>query len=465
MIFTSLGASEEIGASCHYILIDGTGILLDAGADPEKEGIESVPDLQRILSNPDWPVDHVIVSHAHHDHLGSLPVVVKMFPHARVHMSAATRSLSDILLPASARLQRRKVEEGSTEVAPLFAEEDVEACSYLYQSHELETDFDLSGLKARFEVSGELYDAGHVLGSVGVHITWVENGKERTLFFSGDTGLRNQTIIPGASYPDDPVDVLLLESTLGADPDAELFTRKAEEKRLGKAMSKVLKRGGVVLMPVFALGRAQEMLALVERFKTRGLIDDSVPVYTAGMMRAISDAYDKSRQTTPRLNEEFEVFGVKQRRLPRTQGGLNEALKQPCILAVGSGMMFERTISNKIAQMLVENEKHGVFLVGYARDDSPAALLAEARAAGKGTMVTINKAHGPQAANCDVERFRFSGHSHRRDLLSMVDMLQPEKIVLVHGEKAAKQWMVDNIKFFYPEIEVMMPATNDVLEV
>ena len=347
---------------------------------------------------------------------------------------------------------------------PLFAEEDVEACSYLYQSHELETDFDLSGLKARFEVSGELYDAGHVLGSVGVHITWVENGKERTLFFSGDTGLRNQTIIPGATYPDDPVDVLLLESTLGADPDAELFTRKAEEKRLGKAMSKVLKRGGVVLMPVFALGRAQEMLALVERFKTRGLIDDSVPVYTAGMMRAISDAYDKSRQTTPRLNEEFEVFGVKQRRLPRTQGGLNEALKQPCILAVGSGMMFERTISNKIAQMLVENEKHGVFLVGYARDDSPAALLAEARAAGKGTMVTINKAHGPQAANCDVERFRFSGHSHRRDLLSMVDMLQPEKIVLVHGEKAAKQWMVDNIKFFYPEIEVMMPATNDVIE-
>ena len=356
MIFTSLGASEEIGASCHYILVDGTGILLDAGADPEKEGVESVPDLQRIQSNPDWPVDHVIVSHAHHDHLGSLPVVVKMFPHARVHMSAATRSLSDILLPASARLQRRKVEEGSTEVPPLFAEEDVEACSYLYQSHELETDFDLSGLKARFEVSGELYDAGHVLGSVGVHITWVENGKERTLFFSGDTGLRNQTIIPGATYPDDPVDVLLLESTLGADPDAELFTRKAEEKRLGKAMSKVLKRGGVVLMPVFALGRAQEMLALVERFKTRGLIDDSVPVYTAGMMRAISDAYDKSRQTTPRLNEEFEVFGVKQRRLPRTQGGLNEALKQPCILAVGSGMMFERTISNKIAQMLVENE-------------------------------------------------------------------------------------------------------------
>jgi cleavage and polyadenylation specificity factor subunit 3 len=465
MIFTSLGASEDIGASCHYIKIDGTGILLDAGADPEKEGAESVPDLQRIQLNPDWPVDHVIVTHAHHDHLGSLPVVVKMFPHARVHMSGATRSLADILLPASARLQRRKVEEGSTVVPPLFAEDDVEACSYLYQSHALETEFDLSGLKGRFSISGELYDAGHVLGSVGVHISWIEDGKERTLFFTGDTGLRNQTIIPGASYPDDTVDVLLLESTLGADPDSESFDRKGEEKKLGKSMARVLKRGGVVLMPVFALGRAQEMLALIDRFKNRGLIDENIPVYTAGMMRAISDTYDKERLTTPRLNEEFLVYGVKQRRLPRTQGGLNEMLKKPCILAVGSGMMFERTISNKIAQALVENEKNGIFLVGYAREDSPGALLADARAEKKGTMVTLAKSKGPQAANCDVERFRFSGHSNRRDLLVLVDLLQPKTIVLVHGEKAAKEWMVDNIKFFYPEIDVQMPMQNDVLEV
>lgn len=465
MIFTSLGASEEIGASCHYIKIDGTGILLDAGADPEKEGADSVPDLQRIQLNPDWPVDHVIVTHAHHDHLGSLPVVVKMFPHARVHMSGATRSLADILLPASARLQRRKVEEGSTLVPPLFAEDDVEACSYLYQSHDLETEFDLSGLKGRFSISGEFYDAGHVLGSVGIHISWIENGKERTLFFTGDTGLRNQTIIPGASYPDDPVDILLLESTLGADSDSENFDRKAEEKRLGKSLAKVLKRGGVVLIPVFALGRAQEMLALIDRYKNRGIIDEDIPVYTAGMMRAISDTYDKQRLTTPRLNEEFEVFGVKQRRLPRTQGGLNDILNKPGILVIGSGMMFEKTISNKIAQVLVEKEKNGIFLVGYARKDSPGALLAEARAAGKGTLVTLGKSKGPQPANCDVERFRFSGHSNRRDLLVLVDMLQPQSVVLVHGEKVAKDWMVDNIKFFYPETEVFSPLQNEVLDI
>jgi len=465
MIFTSLGVAEEIGASCHYIKVDGTGILLDAGSDPEREGIESAPDLDYIQSNPDWPVDHIVITHAHHDHLGSLPVVVKRFPHAKVHMSTATRYLADILLPDSARLQRRKLEEGSTNVPPLFTEEDVHAISYIYESHELETDFDLSGLKGRYAVSGELYDAGHVLGSVGVHISWIEDGKERTLFFSGDTGLRNQTIIPGANYPDDPVDVLLLESTLGADPEAELFDRKGEEKRLGKSMAKVLKRGGAVLMPVFALGRSQEMLALVDRFKNRGIIDEDIPVYTAGMMRAISDAYDKMRFNTPRLNEDFQVFGVKQRRLPRTDGALNELLKKPCILLVGSGMMFERTISNKIAQNLIENEKNGIFFAGYARDDSPAALLIEARAKGKGTPVTINKNRGVQAAKCSVDRFRFSGHSHRRDLLAMVDMIQPQTIVLVHGELSAKEWMRDNLKFFYPEIEVHLPRMKDVLEI
>jgi len=465
MIFTSLGASEEIGASCHYIKIDGTGILLDAGADPEKEGLESVPDLQRILQNPDWPVDHVIVSHAHHDHLGSLPVVVKLFPHAHIHMTAATRALADILLPASARLQRRKVEEGTSTVNPLFEEDDVHACSHLYQAHELETEFDLSGLKGKYTIEGELYDAGHVLGSVGVHITWYEGGKERTLFFTGDTGLRNQTIIPGATYPDGPVDIMLLESTLGADPDAEKFERKNEEKRLGKAIAKVLKRGGAVLLPVFSLGRSQEMLALIERYKNRGLIDDDVPVYTAGMMRAISDAYDKNRYNTPRLDEEFQVFGVKQRRLPRTDGALREVLKQPCIMAVGSGMMFDRTISNKIAQMLVENEKNGIFLVGYSRDDAPASLMADARQSGKGNLVTLSKNKGQQPINCSVDRFRFSGHSNRRDLLALVDMMEPETIILVHGEKAAKDWMSDNIKFFYPEITVLQPSANDVVEV
>ncbi len=464
MIFASLGASEEIGASCHFILVDGTGILLDAGSDPEQEGLSSLPDLARIHAQSNWHVDHAIVTHAHHDHLGSLPIVVKQFPHVNVHMSGATRQLADILLPASARLQRRKMQEGSSSSEPLFDEEDVNSSSYLYLSHDLETEFDLSGHGGGFEISGEFYDAGHVLGSLGVMIRCVDGGKQRSIFYTGDTGLNSQTIIPGARYPDEKVDVLLLESTLGADPEAENVSRRSEEKRLGESLARVLGRGGTVLIPVFALGRGQEMIALIDRYKSRGIIHEDVPVYTAGLMRALSEVYDKTRFTTPRLNEEFEVYGVPQKRLPRSQSGLNDAMQQPGILLVGSGMMFERTISNKIAQALIGNEKNGVFLVGFAREDSPAANLLLAREKGKGSEVILNPAKGTQIVNCDVERFRFSGHSHRRELLKLVEQMRPEKVVLVHGETKAKEWMADNIGFFYPEVEVITPKFGEVLE-
>jgi len=464
MIFTTLGETEEIGASCHYLFVDGTGILLDSGADPEKEGLASMPDLDVIAHHPEWPVDHAIVTHAHHDHLGALPHLVRTFPHVQVHMTSATRQLADILLPASARLQRRKLKEGTSSVAPLFDEEDVEASSYVYLAQGLEREFDLAGYNAREDLTGEFFDGGHVLGSAGVLIRCVDGGEERTVFYTGDTGMRKQTIIPGAAYPDEEIDILLLESTLGADPDAENVARRGEEIRLGESMAKVLNRGGVVLMPVFALGRGQEMLALVDRFKRRGIIPDDIPVYTAGMMRAIGDLYDKTRLTTPRLNEEFQVYGVPQQRLPRSQQALLEALKRPCIMAVGSGMMFERTISNKIAQLIAGNEKNGVFLVGYAREDSPAALMLEARAEGKGTEAVLQTSKGPQPIACDVERFRFSGHAHRRDLLELVERLNPKQIVLVHGEQKAKEWMADNIRFFHPEIPVHMPTKGDVLE-
>jgi len=464
MQFTTLGETEEIGASCHYLHLDNTGIILDAGADPEREGMDSMPNFDLIADHPDWPVDHVVVSHAHHDHLGALPLVTRTFPHAHIHMSSATRQLADILLPASARLQRRKLREGSTTVEPLFDEDEVEASSYVYQAHPLEDEFDLGGLNTVFDVSGEFFDAGHVLGSLGVMIRWEEDGRLRKLFYTGDTGANNQTIIPGAQYPEESVDILLLESTLGADPLAETFTRRSEEKRLGEEMAKVLKRGGTILMPVFALGRGQEMIALIDRFKRRGIIHEDIPVYTAGMMRAIADLYDKTRFNTPRLNEDFQVFGVPQSRLPRSRQALMEALKKPGIFAVGSGMMFERTISNKIAQQLVENPKNAVFLVGFAREDSPADRILKARAEGKGTETVVSSARGAQPIRCDVDRFRFSGHSHRRDLLQLVERLKPEKIVLVHGEAKAKEWMADNIRFFHPEIEVIIPKEGDVLD-
>ncbi|NBC18955.1 MAG: MBL fold metallo-hydrolase [Bacteroidetes bacterium] len=469
MLFIALGATDAVGASCHFLKIDGTGLVLDAGVDPEEGGPASLPRFEIIHDHAGWYVDHAIITHAHHDHIGALPVLIREFPHVQVHMTRATRDLAEFTLPASARLQARKLKEGSSSHEPLFHEKDLEYQSYLYLTHELETPFDVSGLRAETPVTAELYTAGHILGSAGVLLTFEEDGAERRVFYTSDTNLRPQTIIPGGSYPAPPVDVLILESTLGADPEAEQTTRKQEERKFREALQRILGRGGTALVPVFALGRAQEMLAVIDRFKERGQIPEDVPVYTAGSLRAIADLYDKSRHFTPRRDPDFQVFGVDQKRLPRSNSGKRGALDGPSIHVVSSGMMFERTLSNWIAQQIVDDKDSGILLVGFAKEDTPAARLREAAAAQNGSDMTqeviLDPEKGPQPVKCEVHRFRFSGHSHRRDLIQLVEQLQPKKVLLVHGEAEAREWMEDNIQFFYPDVEVIRPQLGEPLEV
>ncbi len=459
MLFVPLGKTEAIGANCYFLLIAGTGLLLDAGADPEEEGPDSLPDFAAIRQRSDWYVDHAVITHAHHDHIGALPVLIQNFPHVFVHMTRATRDLADVVLPASARLQQRRLREGSSIHDPLFSEDELEVYSYLYLTHELGEDFDLTGLRGQSRISGRFYSAGHVLGSAGVLISYEEDGHPRRIFYTSDTNLRPQSIIPGGEYPDPPIDVLILESTLGADPDAELTTRRTEERKFEEALARVLDRGGTVLIPVFALGRAQEILALIHRFKKRGRIPEDVPVYTAGAMRAFAELYDKTRFNTPRLDPDFQVYDVDQFRLPRMREALLKSLRGPSIHVASSGMMLERTNSNRLAQDLIEDEKNAVLLVGFSREDAPAGRLL--RAAEEGTDVILDPLRGPQPVRCKVQRFRFSGHSHRRDLLQLVERLKPKTVALVHGEDEAKRWMANNIQFFYPDINIVVPGAGE----
>lgn len=461
MKYLSLGDTDEIAASCHHLEIAGTGIVLDAGMDPNRDGAASLPPFHLLQ---DRPVDHVVITHAHHDHMGSLPVLMNRVAHARVHMSKPTLLLADVLLPSSARLQRRRMREGTTSAEPVFDVETVEALSYIYEGHLLDTDLDFSGLKATSPLTGRFYHAGHVLGAVGVLLEAEERGTMRRFFYTSDTGISPQAIQPGGDYPEAPIDVLFLETTLGADPEAEMTTRKSEEKRFGKALAGVISQGGSVLVPVFALGRSQEILALIDRFKRRGIVPSDVPVYTAGQARALSGIYDSTRFSSPRHDPDFEVFNVEQYRVPNSRTRLEETLREPAIYVVASGMMFERTLSNRLAQDLIGHEKNGVFFVGFSKAGSPGDRLQKAAKKGPGAKVVLDADAGQQPVHANVERFRFSGHAHRRDLIKLVERMKPKTIVLVHGETVAKKWMKDNITFFHPEVNVLIPKQGVELE-
>jgi Cft2 family RNA processing exonuclease len=465
MEFVALGDTEDIGASCHFLDIDGTGLVLDAGLDPTREGPDALPRFDLIHNDADRYIDHALITHAHHDHIGGLPVLFQEFPHALAHMTDATRQLIEFLLPASARLQQRKLDEGETEHEPLYTEDELGFYSHLYLAHALESEFDVTGMKGETNVTARLHTAGHILGSVGVELEIHHDDGPRRLFYTSDTNAQAQTILPGGSYPES-TDVLVLESTLGDDEEMELTSREEEEQKFADALERIIDRGGTALVPVFVMGRAQEVLALIDELKDEGVIPDFVPVYTAGSMRAIADIYDQTRQSTPRLNPDFKVFGVEQRRLPYNHDKQGEALEGPSIHVVSSGMMFEPTLSNRLARRLIEDEKNGVLLVGYAKEGTPAARLQEARAEGKGSPVVLNRSEqGAQPVHCDVERIRLSGHSNRRDLLGLVDRMQPEQVLLVHGEPAARAWMAKNIRYHHPDIEVHLPEWGEPIEV
>ncbi len=467
MRFVTLGASDRIGASCHLIQASGVGVLLDVGVDPNDDGPDGLPHFRQITDDASLYVDHAFVTHAHHDHIGALPVAIRTFPHLQVHMTRPTRDLAEFVLPASARLQKRRQREGSSSHGPLFEEEELEMQSFIYQVHELAEPFAVRGVRNGSDAAATFHHSGHILGGAGVELDFRDNGDSRRIYYTGDTNLRPQTIMPAGKYPAEPVDVLFLESTLGADGEAELTTRRTEEQRLGRSLREVWDRGGSSLIPVFALGRAQEVLALVQRYKSRGILPPEVPVYTAGSLRAIAELYDRTRFSSPRLDQDFVVEEVEQLRLPRSRKAREVALSNPGIFVVSSGMMLERTLSNRLARRLIGDRRNAVMLAGFSAEGSPAARLLAAAAAREGddpVEVELDPADGAQPLRCDVHRFRLSGHSHRRDLIRLVEYLSPRTVVLLHGEEPARQWMADNIDFFYPDVDIILPETGKEVE-
>ncbi len=463
MEFVALGDTDDIAASCHYLGLNGTGLLLDAGVDPRKDGAASLPRFDLIHNADDRFVDHAFVTHAHHDHMGAVPVLYREFPHIITHMTDATKRLLEFLLPASARLQARRVREGSTQADPIFTEAEVKPLSDLYLTHPLQKPFKVTGLGGTSEVTAQFYTAGHILGGVGVELTVGEDDDAPRIFYTSDTKLTAQSILPGATYPDS-TDVLILESTAGNDPEAAATNRDKELAKFTETLQTTLERGGTALIPVFVMGRAQETLAVLDRLKREGKIDAEVPIYTAGSMRAIADLYDQTRTSTPRVDSDFRVFGVDQKRLPRGEKRTAEALDGPAIHVLSSGMMFEPTLSNRIGRRLVEDPDNAILMVGYSKEGSPSARLLEAAQSGNGTEVVLNPEQGPQPVRCLVDDFRFSGHSNRDELLEVVRRLDPSEVVLVHGEPEARTWMAEHIAEIDDTITVHQPEGGVPIE-
>jgi Cft2 family RNA processing exonuclease len=456
MIFTNLTRANEIGANSYLLDFGDDGrVVLDAGMHPRGEGHAGLPQLDRM---PFDSIDAILVSHAHHDHTGALPLLMREQPGARVFMSEPTYFLADPLLHNSVQVMlKQKAEKGIAEY-PLFTHRELDQLVRAWQACGLERPWSLRGYPDPVDepLSFRFHDAGHILGSVGTAL----HHRGRTIFYTGDVNFTDQTLLRAADFPRRDIDVLITETTRGSQPRPGGFTREGEVERLAQAIEQTFAQGGAVLMPVFAMGKTQELLAQLHFFQRSRRLPET-PIYIGGLGRSFTDIYDRLAARTRRQHPRLNLLETIAPQVMDGRRARDFSPKRGHIYLISSGMMTENTLSNIFAQEFLAHERHSIFFVGYCDPDSPAGRL---RATPRGKEVTLNNQYGPQPVRCRVEHFDFTAHAQREDLAQYIVETNPRTCVLVHGDTPALEWFQQELAARAPGMRVIVPPPGEGIE-
>ena len=453
MRFRSLCRQAEIGSNSYVIDADGARIVLDAGMHPKHEAEEALPHYELL---EEGSVDAAIITHAHLDHIGSMPVLLEAQPQAKVFFSPAAADLGFAMLHNSVNvMQSKRVELGIAEY-PLFSHRELDDIERMVETRANERPFDLDPngvFRAMF------HDAGHVLGSVAVTL----KTEAHTLLYTGDVNFEDSTLIKGALLPEETVDTLVIETTRGASPRPESYTRAAEEKRFADTITETIKRGGSVLIPVFAMGKTQEVLTMLHRFRQNGWIPSGAPITIGGLSTKMTVIYDRyGKSLTRRTDDGFNIMKDMDLRAGSRKRRTAIVPEPGAIFCLSSGMMSPNTVSNNFARSgFLENPKNSLLFVGYADPDSPAGHI---RAASPGEKIMLDEKHAPTKLNARVEVFDFSGHATRDDLLDYILRVKPRRTMLVHGDLPASQWFAEQLAEKLPSTEAIIPEPGKVYD-
>ena len=412
------------------------GIILDCGMHPQKTGLDSLPKFD-LLENK--PTDYVLISHAHQDHLNALPFLIKKFPHLKIITTPQTRAVAELTLHNAISILKRQVDESEFEI---YSRDEVDLLikSINYKSYNEK--FVLSSLNSSQEIEAEFFDAGHIIGSAGIMLRF----DGRKIFFTGDINLSSQTLLAGAELPSEKIDFLITETTYGSTESSGLNHWENEVERFSSSINKVINNGGSVLIPVFALGKLQEILATIWLQMQRNKITN-VDIYTGGIGNKINRIYDYNRYVVNRNEKELMLSDIPQKNLNELRD-YDDLFKSPSIVLASSGMMIESTLLIYVGKSNGCRKKILRFsTVGYMDPSTPGSVISKAK---RGDKIQVTDRDKKVEVKCEIKNFRLSAHSKRDELVSLVKKLNPDKVILIHGDKEAIDWIGASILKQFP---------------
>lgn len=435
MEITFAGAAREVTGSCHLVRAGDRLVALDCGMF---QGHRRESDRKnRELPVPVDSLDALVLSHAHIDHSGRIPFLVRSGFSGPIYCTPATRDLSAYMLMDSAHIQVKDAEHlarrGRGFVEPLYDNRDVARTLEQMIAIPYGRAFEVTpGVRATF------LDAGHILGSASVVLDCREGGVERRLVFSGDIGRWGQPIIRDPVIPEG-ADTVIMEATYGNRDHAPTEDARS---RLASIITETAAQGGRVLIPAFALGRTQEIL-----YELRGLVDEgripTIPIFidsplasdVTAVFEMHPDCFDSSEELVRRVEQLFRFDLVRYTRKVEESKALN-TLRAPFIVIAASGMAESGRIVHHLANG-ADNPRNTILIVGFQAEHTLGRRIVE-----KQPTIRVFGDEMPLRARVEVLN-GYSAHADRSELLRWITGVRDKspalrRIHLVHGEPAAQ---------------------------
>jgi metallo-beta-lactamase family protein len=436
---TFLGAAGCVTGSKYLVEAAGKRLLVDCGI------FQGTTELKDRNWNPlpvdPKTIDYAVLTHAHLDHTGWLPVLVKSGYRGPIYANPATIDLTAILLKDSAHLQeedtqhaRLKKYSRHPDPQPLYTIDDVEPTLKLIKTMPRSGEFDIS---PEFRVVS--FDAGHILGASSLELTITEGAKKTVIVFSGDIGRYGEPILKDPATPPSKTDVLICESTYG---DRE-HTAGDPAELLAQIVNRVVKRGGSIVIPAFAIGRTQTFMYYFRQLEDQQSIP-RLPVYVdSPMALSATDLYLKYKEDhnleyvrqegSDGKGDPLNVHEFHLTRSVEESKAINN-VKTPCIIISASGMVSGGRVLHHLAQRLPD-ARNAVILAGFQAEGTRGRALQEGA-----KSLKLYGQDVPVGAEI-VEMGQFSAHAGKSELLRWLTALPapPKQTYLTHGEPSAAQ--------------------------